>query len=379
MTSALVLQHCIHQMQKLTASAIAECSAPGLLTGKAGMMLFLHQTGDSNQALFELQLESIYQQLQNGLQDYSYCNGISGICWLLEYLNQQNSEYQPNMLNEVDALLTQVVQKDLYGEEIELLQGLSGISAYFARRALQTDQHRFYEMYLAKIMLKSVEVATGSCWEQPLKSVFRNRPATESEYNLGFAHGIPGIIACIAPALRFPSCKAPAQKLIQHAYLWLQSHARPSACRYGYLAGDTAITRPGWCYGDLTIAVSGLQIARLMSDAKLAKSFQALAFETITNADAYAKCDDLTLCHGHASLLVLYLKMYQLTDDHVFRLAADQHKAKLLQELPLLLESSSTHDCSFLNGLAGIGLALSSCSNNLDWLDALMVINSASK
>ncbi|WP_164852244.1 lanthionine synthetase LanC family protein [Rheinheimera riviphila] len=377
MTSATVIQHYIHQIQKQTASAISECTAPGLLTGKAGILLFLYHTAYSDQNLMELELDVLYQHLHSEQLDYSYCNGIAGICWFLEHLNQHNSVYDPDMLNEVDTLLTHVVHKDLYGNEIELLQGLSGISAYFAKRSLRTDQSKFYELYLAKITIKSVGVAAGSCWEQPEESVFRNRPATESEYNLGFAHGIPGIIACIAPALRYPSCHAHAQKLLGHAYRWLQFQARPTACRYGYLAGDTALTRPGWCYGDLTIAVSGLQIARLMSDTALAKSFLDLAFETITNAEAYAKTDDLTLCHGHASLYVLYLKMYQLTDEYIFRLTAEQHKTNLLKELPLLLENSSTHDCSFLNGLAGIGLALSSCINNLDWLDVLMVINSA--
>ena len=85
-------------------------------------------------------------------------------------------------------------------------------------------------------------------------------------YNLGLAHGVPGVIAFLARLL--PTNVAPAQvrRLLAGAVQWLlRQKDRDERGSYRYFVGSPG-TRLAWCYGDLGVAQALLLAGRLNNE-----------------------------------------------------------------------------------------------------------------
>lgn len=338
------------------------------------MLLALYCTGYRQDEWFDAQLEDLIHSMQAGNLDATYCQGIAGVSWFIEYLNQHAAVYQADLLSDIDLYLTNWLQADHAEQEIELLQGYAGIACYFALRARNTDQSTFFQLYLDKMQSLASETTNTMCWQQPDYSVFLAGGQPGPEYNLGFAHGNPGIIASCLAALRFDSTRQQASAILRKSCNWLRQQARPTFSRYGYLAQDQEATRISWCYGDLSIAVSGLLIARSIDEPELFAFFLQLARDTVCHAADYPPMTDLTLCHGHSGMYVLYRKLADITGEALFATAASQQLSLMEQQLePCVCDYQDSQRFGLLDGLAGIILALHASQPTLSWLAFLLV------
>ncbi|MBV9111064.1 MAG: hypothetical protein JO306_16785, partial [Gemmatimonadetes bacterium] len=201
------------------------------------------------------------------------------------------------------------------------------------------------------------------------------------KYDLGMAHGVPGVIAFLSLALLAGARRELAEGMLRDAVRWLVSHQRADAAQGAY---GTAIDardparplhrRAAWCYGDPGVAVALLLAARALGDDALQAHAHALA----RSAAAFAARErgrvlDASLCHGSAGLAHLFGVIgHTLGDRELCARAAGWHAMTLSLRTPGEGVGGFCYsqgddaggprrrvaDPSLLQGAAGIGLSL---------------------
>lgn len=183
-------------------------------------------------------------------------------------------------------------------------------------------------------------------------------------WNLGLAHGTPGVIALLARFVAAGIEPARAQRLLDGAVGFLLTACPPrDDGRFVSILGETdlELRRVAWCHGDLGIAA-----ALLAAD----RRDEALAL-----AHAAARCPaersgvrDAGLCHGAAGAAHLFHRLYRATGDAALGVAA-RHWVARAAEMP-------TSDTSFLTGAAGVALTLhAACSDGEPCWDRLLLLD----
>jgi lantibiotic modifying enzyme len=185
--------------------------------------------------------------------------------------------------------------------------------------------------------------------------------------------------------------RAPA--LLESTVRWLWAQVRPSSHRWRFpytIHADTGYaedhSRLAWCYGDLGVSLALLNAARSLGN----REWEAQAIEVALHA---AHCDpespsvcDATLCHGAAGNAHLFNRLFQATRCARFEAAAlswfrralafrDPGKPFGGYVLRSRHAESGDHTLGFLQGVAGIGLALLAGTSALapDWDRVLLV------
>jgi lantibiotic modifying enzyme len=149
--------------------------------------------------------------------------------------------------------------------------------------------------------------------------VWQRALAPDGYYNLGLAHGIPGIIAILARYVAAGVDVRRAQPLLESAVAYLRSVASPgSVSRYP----SWLPTRPGesqsrvaWCYGDLGVAVALLSAANALDRGDWRADALALAHGQAARSFETSHVLDTGLCHGASGVAHLFNRMAQATGD----------------------------------------------------------------
>jgi len=149
-------------------------------------------------------------------------------------------------------------------------------------------------------------------------------------YNLGAAHGVPGVVAILAEAV---GRGLPARDLLDGAVAWMltQEIAGSSGPVFPYADADADAnadadaptpTRAAWCYGDPGVAVTLLGAARAVGERGWEERAIAIARRVAARSLAEPDAPDAGLCHGAAGLAHLFNRLYQATDDALLGEAA---------------------------------------------------------
>jgi hypothetical protein len=196
-------------------------------------------------------------------------------------------------------------------------------------------------------------------------------------YDLGVAHGIPGIMALLARMHAEGIEPESSRSLLSGAVKWLMAAAPTGAVspRLPYWlapVGPQLPTRAAWCYGDLGVAAA-LHMAAVSGRIDgLAEYSIELARETALRCAGVCDAADGSLCHGAAGIGHLFNRLYQASKQPIFRdVAISYFKEALRGRTPgtgvggyrILLRDADLKDRwvsspDFLSGAAGIGLAL---------------------
>ncbi|HEV7518070.1 MAG TPA: lanthionine synthetase LanC family protein, partial [Thermoanaerobaculia bacterium] len=218
----------------------------------------------------------------------------------------------------------------------------------------------------------------------------------EGHYNLGVAHGVPGVIGFLALALDaaagLPAATAEeARRLLEGAVDWVLAQRLPTGAAslfpYNFTPGmEPSASRLAWCYGDLGIAATLLAAARVAGE----PAWEAEALVTARHAAARpaegAGVVDAGLCHGAAGVAHLFNRLHQASGDDALGAAARAWfgRALALRQpgegiggfrawLPDGADRAGDlgwrSDPGFLTGVAGIGLALLAATTPVapDW------------
>ncbi|ALU43601.1 lanthionine synthetase C family protein [Pseudoalteromonas rubra] len=366
----------------------------GLLSGLAGQLLFLYKAYEYDaslvdEALFTEKLEALQEGLDQ--QSFEMSNGLAGQAWLLEYLNQADPEnYDPELLEEVDELFRESLDHQPWQGEIEMVLGLSGFAPYASRRAKQSDQTALYGVIVSGLESTATRFDNGHItWSQPQESVYRfnKDEPTEPEYNLGLAHGVPGIIAALLPAVQIPALKERVTTLLLGACDWLleqQSTDCTSHSCFGSSAGGEHHSRLGWCYGDLTIAMTLARVGQQLDRPSYVERALEIGLHAAGRDEQSGHITDAGLCHGFYGMAVIYQILNQLMPHPRFVQAMQywvdyslrQYTERGVESLYSYngLDKAYNEDFGFLMGYAGIGLALTSLfDDDTGWVDCLLM------
>ncbi|MFT4927846.1 MAG: lantibiotic modifying enzyme [Phenylobacterium sp.] len=385
----------------------------GLLSGLTGDLLYLYQlslyqgglVGQTvvDEEVFNDKLEFLQESLALSAGHPNLSAGLSGQGWFLEYLNQgQGEDYDDELCEEIDNLLHSSLSVDEWLGEIELILGLGGIAIYAARRQLKSASTELFERLLSHYEQALTQISdTTSSWTQPAKSHYRfdQENPDKAEFNLGLAHGVPGIIAAILPALNIPKLHQRAKLLLQQSCDWLleqelaaesEGKARvscfASACGEHDNGGNSynSGSRLGWCYGDLTIALTLSRVGKALQHSGYIEKARQISLHAATRDKTQGMVYDAGLCHGSAGLVLIFQLLDQQLNEPKLAQAAnrwldytlDLYRQKGLEGLYAWtpLEQDYKEDTGLLMGFGGVGLCLlSALGEEADWVDCLLM------
>ncbi len=360
--------------------------------------------GDCYKATVASLLEKAIDSLLTSQLSLGLYSGVCNLAWTVAHL-QRVGMYVPgddDQFGDVDAILSEELANPWPLGKYDLISGLVGIGVYLMEREHSPDAQSMLEHVIARLEETSEETPEGVRWLTPPEQLVEHqrKQAPNGYYNLGVAHGVPGIIGFLGRfCQRFPE-HARARRLLDGAVVWLLSRKQSGAM--GFFRGwesvgqsDAAGSRLAWCYGDLGVAVSLLLAARSVNKADWEQASLTIGEGCVGRLGKPDGVRDPGICHGSAGNMHLFNRLYQATGREEFARAALHYfeqtltfwkpgepvagfqsrrapKGQLLD--PFLLEYLP--DASFLVGAAGIGLALLAMTTDVvpEW-DAVLLSN----
>ena len=311
--------------------------------------------------------------------------GFPGVAWVMEHLEGRLLESEPgeDPGEEAAAAVAGHLGPGPSRRGYDVISGLAGFGVYALERSPRPSARECLARVVAHLAATAERRPTGIAWRTPpdwlVEDVLRDR-YPQGCFNLGVAHGVPGVIGMLAGACA--AGIAEARPLAGDAVAWLLTQKHPPGA--GSVFPTEAAPTPGgapepsslaWCYGDLGIAAALLAAARGLGEGgwerealELARAAAARSPEDEEAGDG----GDAGLCHGAAGNGHLFNRLYQATGDLAFAAAARSWLLRALdkqragapfggfqtQAIGRQGEMGWQDEPGFLTGAAGIGLAL---------------------
>jgi len=365
---------------------------PSLGGGAAGVAVFLHYAASAlDEAdfravsidLLDQSLASLHSLPHSGL--YA---GYSGVAWAVSHLQQRGVDELDNVdLGDLDAIVETLLGRVPWQDDYDLITGLVGLGVYGLERMHQGAGEGIVSAVVARLA-ESVEwLPPGAAWFHPpwLVPGSQREEYPEGWYNLGVAHGIPGVLAFLARAVQYDVRRGTAERLLAAGSSWTCTQVKVvgrEQIRLGYKVNPSAPNAPAefrdaWCYGSPGAAVALLAAARALGDDRVGACALALARTAAHHDAAQAGVVDASFCHGSSGLAHLYARLHAATGEQIFADAAQRWLAHTLTlKTPGEGVGGFCYDAvaggrrtwealsNFLEGAAGTGLVLlSMCSS----------------
>jgi lantibiotic biosynthesis protein len=379
-------------------NALPEPSFPSI-GGKADVALFHGYFGNAGRA--EQLLEHAVDALASTPMPPALYGGFTGIAWVAEHVSRVAGESEADdVYEEIDRGVLAAIAAPWTGD-YDLINGLVGFGVYARSRVPRLSAIRCLEEIVDRFYETAEIREDGVTWfthPQLLYPHQRQRYPTGG-YNLGVAHGVPGVIAFLADVCRLGIRLECARPLLDGAVRWLLSYRlseqRAASFPAWIVPGVGAQpSRLAWCYGAPGVAATLLSAARAVGNEEWEQVALDIALRAAT-ADAHeAGVQDAGLCHGAFGLAHVYNRIYQAGGGDAFADAARDWYSRGLDmrqpgrgiagfeswELGANLQLAWRTDPSFLTGAAGIGLALLAAVTPIEpeW-DRLLMLSLAAR
>lgn len=314
--------------------------------------------------------------------------GFTGVAWTAEHLGRllRDVEQEPDadaddeddMHEEIDeSLLSAIAAQG--SSDYDLINGLAGYGVYALERAHRPSARQCLAAVVDRLDETAEVIGDQVTWFTPpeLLPPHHREKSPHGYYNLGVAHGVPGVLGVLAGACRLGIRTEKARPLLEGAVRWVLSHRlfdRRSACFPAFVTPGVkpSLSRLAWCYGDPGIAASLLYAARAAGVPEWEHAALDLALHAATAPVEDAGVQDAGLCHGAFGLAHLYNRIYQAGGGEPFADAARLWYRQGLDlrrpgrgiagfeiwELGPTMQLEWIADPGFLTGVVGVGLAL---------------------
>lgn len=350
----------------------AKVEEPGVSRGAAGLALFFGYYG----AVFEdaASLERGARWLQRAIvtsrggTDLSLYTGASGIGWTLEHLAATDaSAADPNV--ELDTRLSRVVAVSPWKGSYDLISGLVGFAVYALERLPRPGAMALLERIVEHLDRLAEHRGSQVSWHTPSAALWPGMQdrAPAGLYDLGVAHGVPGVIGVLARIVAAGLAAPTAGRLLDGAIAWLRAHQHAGESRFpAWVSTDGAVqkARTAWCYGDPGIAAILLGAGVLLRQSAWVDLGVEIARTAAARPIGRSGVVDTCLCHGAFGLGLTFLRCWQICDEPLFRDAARRWFAHGLATrragFPWFEPATKSWQQSpgFLQGSAGGALAL---------------------
>jgi len=329
--------------------------------------------------------------------------GITGLGWTVEHVSrlfeqiavddssEENKDWaaesssgetpEEDLNADVDAIVIRNLRHMTASNPYDLISGLVGFGVYFIERLPRQSAVEGINTILDQLERLSQKTNDGITWHSgpELLPDWQREQCPGGYYNLGVAHGIPGVIHFLSEVSASPVARSNRSwQLLDGAVRWFIKQARPSglASRFSswVVPGvEPTDSRMAWCYGDLGILAVLLQAANRADR----PDWRQFANELLDHCLAWpmekAGIGDAPLCHGAIGVAHIFNRIYQEEDDHRCLNAALQWYERTLAmrqpgsgvggyssltkpdpDKPIVWEPSS----AFLDGAIGVALGL---------------------
>lgn len=354
----------------------------GLISGTSGKILCGFYVGrytgcasSTKQAktLLEFCIKNLNDQTFHLSNLFSFCNGLAGVCFLLEHLVEHDfidAEYAQG-LEGIENFLFEMGHKSLTVQKSDFLHGGMGVLYYFLHR-LEFPENPDRASKMVHAYLESAKIdAKGLRMRNTV--LLERKP---EEYDLGLAHGLAGHLIIFAEAYQKGIEKEKCNYIIEQGLLYFE-HVFKDSAKTGYrgmypvsIIEDIPMDDPenlafydsrlAWCYGDLNYAFMYLKLYEVLGRKELLQKANYIAekaAERITPESS--KIKNAFFCHGSIGVSNMFLQLYRKTGNTTYKEASETLLGDALavvdEQLELILDTSK--NC-LLNGRAGVILAM---------------------
>lgn len=319
-----------------------------LLNGIGGLPIFYYM-------LYKLTTDNIYlEKMNNGIEilfdklntsrlSYTYCDGLTGIAFMLEFLKKQNIlNYDISETIELidNAVINYALRNTQSYDDVDFLHGSLGIAFYFIEKLPineSTDSH------IIKLIKRIGTIIKEDILKTKCVCNLQTYDDLTHRTNVGLAHGhISSIIIFSKYLEKFPEDSYIREILADSVSCVLDfksdDDSTPSAFPGISINRHIADYRihMGWCYGDQSTALGFFKASKVLNDTNLeiiAKNlaYRTLKRDTILKALKSEKRCDAGFCHGVSSLSYIHKKFFKITKDAAFQKAYEMFLDEMIK------------------------------------------------
>lgn len=357
-------------------------------------------SGKMGVCLFFFYYEKLYgkktsaQKLLNEINDYlsqiegervNYFN-FSEFGWTLQLLKKNNliNSDIDDVLSEIDEALESIMIHLLNEYTFELLYGAINIANYFFYRNDVIRKHAvdlFIEaLYKNAVFFDKEKIS----W----LSYIDVRKDSDKHINLGIAHGVPAIILYLSKLKDVGYKNQYLDELLIKSCNYILSVEQDSKNHLSHFPysinpkdNTDKTSRLAWCYGDLSVGYALLKASKHYNNIKDATI--EILIDTTKRTNTAFDNDDC-LCHGTIGIGHIYNRIYDITNNNVFKNAAlywykkglsISFKCNRANEIEYYNGEKIMNEYNLLDGIAGIGLSLISAISSIEpqWDECLLL------
>lgn len=372
-----------------------------LATGDAGLaVLYGHleetlQTPDAAE-LATAHLERAIDQVAYSPMNPGLHGGFAGVAWAVTHLEGRFSvDDVDDQCTDIDTLLLKYLAKPTWSGDYDLIDGLVGLGEYSLKRLPRHQAEELLTRVIDRLESQAEHTSAGVTWFTPPERLMEphRTMCPKGVYNLGVAHGVPGVIALLGRSCAAGIAETKARVLLKEAVTWLLAQRLPSGPSvFPAWIGPGMVpsgSRLAWCYGDAGVSTALLSAARYAGYREWESQALAIAREAAVRPFEQSGVVDCGLCHGAAGVAHLFNRMFQATGDPLLRQAAQTWFDRCLglrvpgRGLAGYLSYwpdkdgrlGGQPDPGLLMGVAGIALALVSATTSFEptWDEVMMM------
>jgi len=282
-----------------------------------------------------VEAETAVNHLNRALDDAGRTNGflglyggLSGVAWAVEHCCRTLAEGVPDggaagteaddANADIDAWILRCLRRPDWSGPFDLIRGLVGVGTYFLDRLPHPSAVEAIQHILGHLERSAERDGGGVTWHSAPSQLaeWQRERSPHGYYDLGVAHGVPGVIHFLGEALATDLESDRVRPLLEGAMAWLVSQQRPpeSLSRFSSWVAPGAVSsdsRLGWCYGDLGVAAVALQVARRAGR----EDWRAFGLDLVDHCLSWpaesSGVRDAGLCHGAAGVAHVFNRIYQ--------------------------------------------------------------------
>ncbi|WP_257459988.1 lanthionine synthetase LanC family protein [Archangium lipolyticum] len=333
-----------------------------LANGHAGQAVFFahldtSRPGQGHAAHAAALLDAATTAVAETPMEPSLYEGFTGVAWALESLRPRGED--PS--GDLDAALLELLGQAPWDSAYDLVEGLVGLGVYALERLARPSGAPLVERVVERLGELARPLGPGLTWwtspEWMRPGLRAHHP--DGWFNLGVAHGVPGVVGVLGAACAHGVAVERARPLLEGAVRWLlaQEDTRdeggfPSWMEPG--GGRGPVARTAWCYGDPGVAAVLLAVARALGVPEWEARALAIARRAAARRPERTRVADAGLCHGAAGLGHLLHRVAHTTGDEALAGAARAWFERALELRRPVHEDGP----GLLTGVTGTGLAL---------------------
>jgi lantibiotic modifying enzyme len=359
-------------------SIASESEAWSLALGRSGVAIFFAYLGDalgekSAHVMAARLIEDALEAAVGVAPVDRLFAGFAGVGWALAHLDLFDlSDGDPN--DAVDTALLEVLAGSANWEEYDLLAGLTGVGVYALERLPRPAAVELLRAVVARLAALARSDPAHPWWWTPVTGLPRPIAAQfpDGAWNLGAAHGAPGVIGFLARAFAAGVDPQGVRPLLEAAVRWClgqQVAFGEGPAFTAFAAPDVVPTRSrlAWCYGDPGVAGCLYQAGRHAAMPTCSAAAVTIAESAARRSLADSGVVDAGVCHGSAGLGHIYNRLWQATGSPSLRDAAARWLRRVMGAyqpgvgiggFQAQRDDRFVSDPGFLTGTAGIGLVL---------------------